>query len=69
MVTERSGAVGTLKQCFFICVGEGLFWHFLHFREYDIKGLEEEFYLLITQVASCLTGLYLSKNDASHLRL
>lgn len=39
------------------------------FQEYDIKGLEEEFYLLITQVPSCLAGLYLSKNDASCLRL
>lgn len=41
-------------------------WHFLHFREYDIKGLEEEFYLQTTQVPSCLTELYLSEYNASH---
>lgn len=66
MVTERSGAIGTLTRCFFISMSERLFWHFLHFREYDIRGLEGEFHLLITQVPSCLTGLHLSKNDASH---
>lgn len=55
----------TFMQCFFISTNEGL-WHFLHFREYDIKGLEEESYLLMTQVPSYLTGLFLPKYDASH---
>lgn len=69
MVTERSSAAGTLTQCFFISTSEGLFWHFLRFREYDIKGLEKEFYLLMTQFpAASLDYTYL-KNDASHLHL
>lgn len=66
MVTERLDAVEPLHSAFSSPQGS---WHFLHFRESDIKGLEEEFYLLIAQVPSCLTELYLSKYDASNLRL
>ena len=61
MVTESSGAAGALAWCFFISTSEGLFWYFLHFRQYDIQGLQEEFCLLITQVHSCPPRLHLPK--------
>lgn len=33
MVTESSGAAGTLTRCFFISMREVLFWYFLHFGQ------------------------------------